>query len=111
MATVAAEAEAGRDFGQKLDAEFVQFLSEADLYIGEAQYTDAEYPARIGWGHSSISATVEVALEAQVRSLAFFHHDPLHDDPAVANMAEAAQQLIQSRGAALRCFADDGRAL
>jgi phosphoribosyl 1,2-cyclic phosphodiesterase len=98
-------AEAGRHFGQKLDAEFVRFLAGADLYIGEAQYTDEEYPERIGWGHSSISATVEAALEAQVRSLAFFHHDPLHDDPVVATMAEKANQLIDARGSSLRCFA------
>lgn len=98
-------AEAGREFGQRLDAEFVRFLERADLYIGDAQYTDDEYPERIGWGHSSISATVEAALAAQVRSLAFFHHDPLHDDPMVASMAETANRLIKSRGSSLNCFA------
>ena len=98
-------AEAGRDFGQKLDAELVQFLKRTDLYIGEAQYTDAEYPARIGWGHSSISATVEVALEAEVGALAFFHHDPLHDDATVTAMADTANRLIAERGSPLRCFA------
>lgn len=97
--------EAGRDFGKRLDAEFVRFLAGADLYIGEAQYTDDEYPARIGWGHSSISATVEVALAAQVRALAFFHHDPLHDDKTVSEMAETARRLIDARGSSLHCFA------
>jgi phosphoribosyl 1,2-cyclic phosphodiesterase len=96
---------AGQDFGKRLDAEFVQFLSGADLYVGEAQYTDDEYPARIGWGHSSISATVEVALAAQVRALAFFHHDPLHDDQTVTEMAETARRLIEERGSSLDCFA------
>lgn len=98
-------AEAGRDFGQRLDAEFVQFIHGTDLYIGDAQYTDEEYPARMGWGHSSISATVEVALAAEVRALTFFHHDPLHDDATVAAMAETANQLINARGSSLRCSA------
>ena len=98
-------AEAGREFGQKLDAEFVQFIAGTDLYIGEAQYTDAEYPARIGWGHSSITATVEVAIEARARTLALFHHDPLHDDTIVATMAQTAQELIEARGSSLNCFA------
>jgi phosphoribosyl 1,2-cyclic phosphodiesterase len=98
-------AEAGRVFGQRLDTEFVRFIAGTDLYIGDAQYTDEEYPERIGWGHSSIGATVEVAMEAQVRALAFFHHDPLHDDTAVAAMAETAQRLIEARGSALHCFA------
>jgi phosphoribosyl 1,2-cyclic phosphodiesterase len=96
--------DSSRDFGRRLDREFVDFISGADLYIGEAQYTDEEYPARIGWGHSSITATVDVAIEAHVRSLAFFHHDPLHDDKAVEAMFETAQQLIKQRGAALECF-------
>ena len=98
-------AEAGRDFGRKLDSEFVRFIAGADLYIGEAQYTDEEYPTRIGWGHSSISATVHVALEAEVRALAFFHHDPLHDDEAVGAMAQTAHQLVRDRGSTMQCFA------
>lgn len=97
-------AESGRDFGRHLDQELVDFIAGADLYIGEAQYTDAEYPQRIGWGHSSISATVNVAIEAEVRALAFFHHDPLHDDAAVEAMAQTARGIVESRGATLDCF-------
>lgn len=105
LAHLGQRGKAGREFGQRLDAEFVRFIAGADFYIGEAQYTDDEYPARIGWGHSSISATVEVALAAQVRSLAFFHHDPLHDDPTVAAMEQTAKRLIETRGSSLQCFA------
>jgi len=83
----------------------VSFVSRADLYIGEAQYTDEEYPAKIGWGHSPLSATVEVALKAEVRTLALFHHDPMHGDEAVAAMEAEARRLIAARGATLRCFA------
>ena len=105
-------AERGREFGGKLDREFVDFIRGTDLYIGEAQYTDEEYPQRIGWGHASISATVDAALQARVRALAFFHHDPLHDDKAVDAMAETARQIISSRGESLDCFpAREGAAL
>lgn len=105
LAHLGRRAAAGRDFGQRLDAEFVRFVTGTDLYIGDAQYMDDEYPARIGWGHSSISLTVEVALAAQVRALCLFHHDPLHDDTTVAAMAETAKRLIDARGSALHCFA------
>jgi phosphoribosyl 1,2-cyclic phosphodiesterase len=98
-------AEAGRAFGSRLDDEFVRFVADAGLYVGEAQYTDAEYPTRIGWGHSSLSATVEVALAARARALALFHHDPMHDDTTIDRMVEAARELIRSRGATLECFA------
>ncbi len=98
-------AEAGREFGRQRDEQFVAFVSQADLYIGEAQYTDEEYPRKIGWGHSSLSATVEVAVKANVRALALFHHDPMHSDEVVAAMEAEAQRLVASWGATLHCFA------
>src|SRR5205085_12452981 len=66
--------DAGAEFGTELDEELVTFVAGADLYIGEAQYTDEEYPAKIGWGHSPLSATVGVAVAGDVKSLALFHH-------------------------------------
>lgn len=97
--------EAGKHFGRGLDDAFVAFVRGAELYIGEAQYTDEEYPAKLGWGHSSLSATVEVALRGGVKALALFHHDPMHSDDAVTAMELAAKELIAGRGASLVCFA------
>jgi phosphoribosyl 1,2-cyclic phosphodiesterase len=94
----------GRYFGRELDREIVEFVRNADLYIGEAQYTDEEYPAKIGWGHSALSATVEVALTGGVRRLALFHHDPMHDDEVVSAMVKRAQALVAERGGKLECF-------
>jgi len=102
---LARRSEAGRELGGRLDEEFVRFVAGTDLYIGEAQYTDEEYPAKIGWGHSSLSATVEVALKAQVKRLALFHHDPMHDDEVVSAMVEVAQRLIAAQLSPLQCFA------
>ena len=105
-------AEAGKDYGKKLDDEFVRFVASADLYIGEAQYTDEEYPSKIGWGHSSVRSTVEVALKANVKALALFHHDPMHADDTVAAMVADAEKLIAERHSALRCFgATEGETL
>ncbi len=83
----------------------MRFVEGADLYIGEAQYTDEAYPAKVGWGHSSLSATVEVALKARARQLALFHHDPMHGDDVVSAMVEVAQRLIAAQLSPLRCFA------
>jgi len=99
------QAEAGKQLGRVLDDAFVAFVKGADLYIGEAQYTDEEYPAKLGWGHSSLSATVEVALQGGVRALALFHHDPMHSDDVVTAMELLAKELIAERGASIRCFA------
>jgi phosphoribosyl 1,2-cyclic phosphodiesterase len=97
--------ERGYQLGQLLDEGIVRFAAGADLYIGEAQYTDDEYRSRIGWGHSSLSATVGVALQARVRSLALFHHDPMHSDEVVSEMLHKAKQLLASQHSTTRCYA------
>jgi phosphoribosyl 1,2-cyclic phosphodiesterase len=66
---------------------------EADLLIHDAQYTDAEYAARVGWGHSSVAHALEFAALARARHLVAFHHDPGHDDATVERLtAEAIAQ-------------------
>ena len=97
--------EEGWEFGQVLDEEIVRFAANADLYIGEAQYTDEEYRGRVGWGHSSLSATVGVALKAGAKSLALYHHDPMHSDEVISEMLNKAKRLIAAQRSSLHCFA------
>jgi ribonuclease BN (tRNA processing enzyme) len=55
-------------------------FAAADVLIHDAQYTDDEYDARPGWGHSTVQHTIALADFADVRHLVPFHHDPSHDD-------------------------------
>jgi CheY-like chemotaxis protein len=65
------------------------------------KYAAAEYPGKVGWGHSPAEYAVDVALAGQARRLALFHHDPTRDDDAIdallaasrARAAEAGRQL------------------
>ena len=50
------------------DAAHVEFIRDADLVIHDAQYTAAEYPAKIGWGHSTIEYAVDMAVAANVQT-------------------------------------------
>lgn len=52
----------------------------ADILIHDAQYTDAEYANRQGWGHSTMSHAVTFGRLAEVDKLLLFHHDPMHTD-------------------------------
>ncbi|MGB2867915.1 MAG: MBL fold metallo-hydrolase [Bacteroidota bacterium] len=97
------------DYPEYLDSKFVNFLTDADLLIGEAQYTAAEYKLKVGWGHTSIQDLVEFAWRANVKQLAIFHHDPTHDDKMVDGMIKQARNLIRHHGSRLKCFgARDG---
>jgi phosphoribosyl 1,2-cyclic phosphodiesterase len=51
-----------------------------DLLLHDAQYSDAEYAPRVGWGHSTLDHASAFARLAKVRWFMPFHHDPAHDD-------------------------------
>lgn len=66
----------------------VDFVRDADLLISDGQYTDEEYSQRVGWGHSSCLTAVDLAVQAKVKALAIFHHDPERSDADVDRMIE-----------------------
>jgi phosphoribosyl 1,2-cyclic phosphodiesterase len=76
----------------------VDFLQGSDILILDAQYTDAEYESHAGWGHGSVPSAVLLALDAKVRRLLLFHHDPSHDDTMLDAMVDHARRLIRERG-------------
>ena len=87
-----------RDFAAAERAKMVDFLQNCDVAILDTQYTDEEYAKHIGWGHSSLSSVVSLALDADVHKLLLFHHDPGHDDQMVDKMAECARALVRKSG-------------
>ena len=83
-------------------AGLVRFLHGSDILILDGQYTDEEHKNHIGWGHSSISSAVSLALEAEIQTLMLFHHDPHHDDEKVDAMLESARELVAKSGKPLK---------
>jgi ribonuclease BN (tRNA processing enzyme) len=79
----------------------VEFLRDCDVAILDAQYTDEEYARHVGWGHSSLSSVVLLALDANVKKVLLFHHDPRHDDDMVDRMIEQARELVSKSGKTL----------
>jgi len=74
-------------------AELVKLLQGADILLLDTQYTDQEYQEHVGWGHGSLSSAVALALDAGVRKLVLFHHDPSHDDATIDSMLAGARKL------------------
>ncbi len=80
----------------------VQFLAhQADLLLYDAQYTPEEYlgtessSPRVNWGHSTWEWAIKESLAAGVKQVLLHHHDPLHDDDAIASIESAAQQAAE----------------
>jgi phosphoribosyl 1,2-cyclic phosphodiesterase len=66
-----------------------------DLLVHDAQYTVEEFGQKADWGHCTIEYAVAVAEAAGARTLALFHHDPLHDDATVDCLLAAARRVAR----------------
>jgi ribonuclease BN (tRNA processing enzyme) len=76
----------------------IEFARGADLLIHDAQYCQDEYYSDVkpkkGWGHSTVEIAAEVAEKAGVKQLALFHHEPTHDDKAMAQIEQQSKLLF-----------------
>ncbi len=95
------DSDEARSYAISERAKLVQFLHGVDALIIDSQYTDDEYAQKVGWGHGSLSSVVSLALDADVRKLFLFHHDPAHDDRKVDEMVEAARTIVLDSGKAM----------
>jgi phosphoribosyl 1,2-cyclic phosphodiesterase len=87
------------------DRLLIEFVRGVDLLIQDAQYTPIEYAARRGWGHGSIDYVTDVAIEAGVRRLALFHHEPTHADEDIDDMVEESRARSREAGSTVEIFA------
>jgi len=87
------------EFIRECNRGVVEFCRGADLLVADAQYTDAEYRAKRGWGHSSVSHVLELARDAGVRRLVLFHHEPEYDDRRLDRIGRAARARARRLGA------------
>jgi len=71
---------------------------DATLLVHDSQYTDAEYPEHLGWGHSSLSDALVLGQRTGAERLLLFHHDPLHSDDFLDALSGEATARWQELG-------------
>ena len=81
----------------------LELLKDTDILIHDAQYTPEDYDKKRGWGHSCYIDTVNTAIDAGVKALYLYHHDPNYNDAAMEKIHHHAQQIIKDRNASLKC--------
>jgi phosphoribosyl 1,2-cyclic phosphodiesterase len=81
-------------FKGSLDERVIAIARGANLLIHDAQYTDEEIEARLGWGHSTWGQAIQVAQQAGVEKLALFHHDPDRTDEGCFAIEREAQRIF-----------------
>jgi len=60
--------------------------SGANLLYHDGQYTNAEYQAKKGWGHSSAEDALLFAYLCNVNKILIAHHDPSHTDTQLSDL-------------------------
>ena len=88
--------------GTSRSRKMIDFLRGTDLLIMDTQFDAGEYRQHAGWGHGCLDDVVALALQAKVKQLFLFHHDPNHDDAKVSRMLAHARKLVAARKAKLR---------
>ena len=81
----------------------LKLIQGADILIHDAQYTKEDYEKKRGWGHSCYIDTVNTAIDAGVKELYLYHHDPNYDDTAMEKLYEHALSIISERNSDLKC--------
>jgi len=86
--------------------QWVEFCHQADLLIHDAQYLDGEMKQKLGWGHSSISETLRLAEQANVKLLSLFSHDPMRTDECLDTLTS---KILADKPNFSFFFAKEGR--
>jgi len=60
--------------------QLVAFCRECDLLLCDGQFTDADYPLRRGWGHSSWSMAAALGEASRAKRTVLIHHAPEYND-------------------------------
>lgn len=67
------------------------FLQGVDVFIVDAQYTEEEYVAKRGWGHSTFERALALARDAGVGKVFLTHHETTRSDAEVDAIYERLQ--------------------
>jgi phosphoribosyl 1,2-cyclic phosphodiesterase len=91
--------------GEEYMDRLAEFVEGSDLLITDTTYTDEEYPARVGWGHSCVSQVARLAHKARVKRLCIFHHDPAQSDDDIDRKLLSTQEALSRMGGAVEAIA------
>lgn len=86
------------DGSLSLTAGALELADGVDFLIHDAQYTPAEFARKIDWGHCTVAFALQLAIEARVKTLVLFHHDPGRDDRSLDAQQTVTKELAAAHG-------------
>lgn len=86
-------------------AEYVKFSEGVDLLVHDAEFTPEEYESTRTWGHSVYKDALNLALQANVKTLGLFHHNQDRRDEDVDAIVNTCKQIVRDHESGMDCFA------
>lgn len=68
---------------EQKDGSILERVRGVDVLVADSSYTEAEYPAKKGWGHGTFDTCIQMAENTKVSQLFLTHHEPTRDDAAL----------------------------
>ncbi|MBC8205191.1 MAG: MBL fold metallo-hydrolase [FCB group bacterium] len=85
--------------------DYFDFFRKADAIIFDSMYTLTETLTKQDWGHSSAMIGIDLAMEAGVKKLIMFHHEPNNSDAdlkQIFDKTENYRRIIDPEGRFLK---------
>lgn len=70
-----------------------EFARDCDLLLCDGQYSDAEWPARTDFGHSTWTAAARLGRDCGAKRVRVIHHDPAHTDDFLDGALEELRRI------------------
>lgn len=84
--------------------EYIDFAKDASLLFHDAEYTDEEYQSKKGWGHSSVSDVLDLAVKANVGQLGLFHLNQDRTDDQMDDILRGCNRFFKDKNISTTCF-------
>lgn len=90
--------------GGKSISDYTEFCKDADIVFHDMEFTPEEYPAKRGWGHSSFTDVLDLAINANVKQLGLFHINQNRGDDEMDNIVAACRNILICKNSPMTCF-------
>jgi phosphoribosyl 1,2-cyclic phosphodiesterase len=84
--------------------EWREFLKDVDCLIHDAMYLDDERKDHLGWGHSTVEQAQQLAVDAGVKTLVLFHHDPERKDGQLDHILHISVSWMENENPSCKVY-------
>ncbi len=93
------------DIARDMNKRLSQFIKGADTLVTDSQYIPSEYNSHKGWGHSTTHDSINLAINAGIKKLFLFHHDPQRTDNQLDFIVDHYRNKMKEKGYDLEIYA------